>query len=70
MRTALECLAMAERCESMARSCSDEMDGQMLRETAQHWRALAKVAPGTPGETVPAAPTRGFGAGRDRAQSS
>ena len=44
MRTTLECLAQAEHCESMARASFDEMNKRMLRETAKHWRTLAKVA--------------------------
>ena len=44
MRTALECLLMADHCERMARACPDPIDRGMLLETAQHWRNLAKTA--------------------------
>lgn len=44
MRTALECQSLAEHCESLARASVDETNRHVLRETAKHWRALAKIA--------------------------
>lgn len=54
MRTTHECLAKAEQCEGLARATSDECNKRVLRETAKHWRTLAKAAPATWQETVPA----------------
>ena len=43
MRTAHECLLhQAEHCEDLARACVDRINQDMLFETAQYWRHLAK----------------------------
>ena len=44
MRTARECLLQAEHCEDMARVCFDPVNRDMLFETGQYWRQLAKNA--------------------------
>jgi len=42
MRTARECLMMAEHCEHLAIACVDPFNRNMLLETAQYWRQLAE----------------------------
>ena len=44
MRTARECLLKAEHCEDLARGCVDPVTRDMLFETGQYWRQLAKNA--------------------------
>lgn len=44
MRTARECLLKAQNCEDMASACIDRVNQDMLLETAQYWRQLAKNA--------------------------
>ena len=43
MMSALECLAKAAKCEAMAATCSNDIDGKMLLEVADTWRNLAKL---------------------------
>lgn len=44
MRTARECLLQAERCDYLAMACVDPVNRDMLFETGQYWRQLAKNA--------------------------
>ena len=53
MRTALECLRQAERCEGLARASSDQTNKHALLEAAKHWRSLAKVAHIVADERIP-----------------
>ena len=44
MRTAQECLLKARQCEGLARDSIDRVNRDMMLETAQYWRQLAKNA--------------------------
>jgi hypothetical protein len=44
MRTAQECLWKARQCEDLARDSIDRVNRDMMLETAQYWRQLAKNA--------------------------
>ena len=43
MMQARECYLKADRCEAMARQCTDPLRS-MLHETAAHWRSSAEAA--------------------------
>ena len=44
MRTARECLLKAKDCDDLACAATDLANRDMMRETAQFWRTLAKNA--------------------------
>jgi hypothetical protein len=44
MRSQLECFRMADQCEDMALIIAGKANRQILRDIAEHWRALADAA--------------------------
>jgi hypothetical protein len=44
MRSALECLAEADRLEETARQCADPRAREAILETANEWRRVAMLA--------------------------
>jgi hypothetical protein len=44
MKSAIECMREAERCEALAQSLGDTQDRRVLIEAAAQWRKLAEDA--------------------------